>query len=329
MKDKFERFVYAFLILILSLYPTYSALVYGFAHHQLEHHLSFLQGNSVYFNPWQYRVLAPILVEGFHQFLSHTFYKIFDPGNAYYSTFKIFRTIQHLLIYITAWYFYKLFTPGRPLRLIALIFLAGSFAAAAYRSDFAFNTYFDIWFYLIGVWLIFSNKNLWWLLPLTGIAALNRETSLLIPFLIILDINGLKNKSSRKRLILIWVSCISLYTIIFISIRSYYGYVAPASIGINTGLPLLLFNITDQVTILQLLATFSILPLYVLINIQKTQIRLQILFWLLVPAWFIAHFWLVWARETRLFLVPLVIVFIPIILDLIQRTFDEPKTEIL
>ena len=117
-----------------------------------------------------------------------------------------------------------------------------------------------------------------------------------------------------------------IFASVFILIRFYYGYQPPAPIGMETGLPMLRFNLTDPVTVLELFATLSILPLFALFNIRKVDFRLQILFWLLAPAWFGIHFWLVWARETRLFLVPLTILFIPIALDLIQKSFENKQS---
>src|SRR5688572_19243642 len=191
MSQRIENLGYCGLILLLAIFPIYSALVNGAAHQHLEHHLSFLQGNSVYFNPWQYRVLSPILVEGFHRFLNFSLYSWLPVSDVYNSSFKLFRVLQHLLIFAFAWFFYRNFSFNRPLRFLAITMLAGAFSAAAYGSDMAFNTYFDVLFYLLGAWLIFSDKNRWWFVPLTLIAALNRETSLLLPFLLVLDFKKL------------------------------------------------------------------------------------------------------------------------------------------
>lgn len=323
MSQRIENLGYCGLILLLAIFPVYSALVNGAAHQHLEHHLSFLKGNSVYFNPWQYRVLSPILVEGFHRFLNFSLYSWLPVSDVYNSSFKLFRVLQHLLIFGFAWYFYRYFTFNRPLRFLAITMLAGAFSAAAYGSDMAFNTYFDVLFYLVGAWLIFSDKSRWWLVPLTLVAALNRETSLLLPLLLVLDFKKLNQPVNRKKYFLIFSLCLVVFAAVFISVRLYYGYQAPAYIGIETGWPILKFNLTDPETVLQLFDTLGVLPLFVLFNLRKTEFRLQMLFWLLVPAWFAAHFWLVWARETRIFLVPLVIVFIPVILSLIRISFEK------
>jgi hypothetical protein len=324
MSQRLENLAYCGLILILAVFPVYSALVNGAAHQHLEHHLTFLQGNSVYFNPWQYRVLSPILVEIFHRFLNFSLYSWLPVSDVYNSSFKLFRVLQHLLIFGFAWHFYKYFTFNRPLRFLALTILAGAFSAAAYGSDMAFNTYFDILFYLLAAWLIYSGKNRWWFVPLTFLAALNRETSLFLPFLLLLDFKKLNLPENRKKYFLIFSLSLLVFAAVFFSIRLYYGYQAPAYIGIQTGWPILKFNLTDPITVLQLFDTFGVLPLFALLNIRKTELRLKLLFWLLVPAWFAAHFWLVWVQETRLFLVPLTIVFLPVILDLIQKSFEKP-----
>ncbi len=317
-----EKAGYCLIFILLSVFPTYFNLLHGYGHAQVFNHLDFLKNNSPYFNPWQYRVLAPYISEGFHQILAHTLYSLVPTNDPYTFTFKVFRTLQNLFILISIWKFYNYFTSSKTLKLIALVIVSGAFSFGAHRSDFSLNTYFDIQFYVLAAWLILGRKNIIWLLPLTILAALNRETSIFIPLLPLIDYKHYFSAGNIKKTVIIILSSLLAFAVIFILIRLHYGYIPPSSVGRPTGWPIFSFNVTNLGTILQLFATLSVLPLIVLFNIKRADQRLQILFWMITPVWFAVHFWLVWVRETRLFLVPLVIILIPIVLNLIQKEFE-------
>jgi hypothetical protein len=326
-----NKLSYVYLLLLLSIYPTYYGFIYSNSYVQLHHHIEFFRKNSFFFNPWQYRVLAPLLAEGFHQVLTYTVYKVLPVtenfivykgmafSNTYNLSFKIFRIVLYFIVYWNLDQLYKYFTTNKHLRFLMLIILSFSFSAATYNTDYAFGTYLEVLFFIWAVNIIFSNRNRLWFLPLTLLATLNRETSLLLPFVLLIDILQIKQPALRKRSIFILAGCLVIYLMVFIGIRSYFGYRPPAYIGIEPGFKLLVFNLTDPITVLKLFATLSVLPLFVFVKNRYADTRLQLLFWLIVPCWFLAHLWLVWARETRLFLVPLTIIFIPIILDILQK----------
>ena len=322
MKSWPEKLGYGIMLIILSLIPTYLIMVFGLPQNQIDRQIAFFKADSMYFNPWQYRILSPFLVEGFHILLL----KIVGSQLTYLTSIKYFFTLQSFLLNVSAWLFYKKFTNNRPLCFAGVLLLANGMIASAIEADiFNFNTYFDIIFYTWATWIIFSGTNRWWFLPLTFFAALNRETSLLLPLLLLLDYPALATRKLWFRQLGILTCCLLIYVVIFFAIRLHYGYQPPAPIGIETGLPMLHFNLTDPETITLLFSMLTVLPLFALFNIRKVDFRLQILFWLIVPAWFGIHFWLVWAREIRIFSVPFTIVFIPIVLDLIQKSFEKAK----
>ena len=61
-------------------------------------------------------------------------------------------------------------------------------------SDIQFNTFFDVTFYLLAG-LCILQKRFVWIVPITLLAALNRETSGLIPFLLMFSIFALPEGS--------------------------------------------------------------------------------------------------------------------------------------
>jgi hypothetical protein len=58
----------------------------------------------------------------------------------------------------------------------------GEWVHSHHGSDFQFNTFFDIMFYLLAGLVVFAGRYKW-IVPITILGALNRETSALIPVL--------------------------------------------------------------------------------------------------------------------------------------------------
>ena len=60
-----------------------------------------------------------------------------------------------------------------------------------------------------------------------------------------------------------------------------------------------------------LLATMGIIPFLALFSYRKWPHELKVFFWLIVPVWFLVHLFASTMAETRLFLVPYALIFIP------------------
>lgn len=323
MKHLLEKLAIIVLLIVLAAYPVYTNLMYGIAHWQAIQQQAFIRGESIFFNPWQYRVFAPYLIEAITDCVKLLLPAQTDGEKLYFSIFKLTRFFQHLLIFGIAWKYYQHFTKNRIVLFLTLIFLSNAIGKSTLHSDFSFNNYFDVIFYLLAVYIIFSEKDILWFLPITFLAALNRETSLLIPFILFLNYKHFYLKEFRKKSWLVFLLCLTIAVSVLIMLRVYYGYPPPAPIGKEPGLPMLLFNITDPGTILEHVAAFSVIPLLALFSFSKLEKRLQLLFLLIVPVWYGIHFWLVWARETRNFMVPFAIIFLPAVLTLYQQSIGK------
>jgi hypothetical protein len=81
--------------------------------------------------------------------------------------------------------------------------------------------------------------------------------------------------------------------------------------GHSMGLDLLQYNLFRGITWAQLFATLSILPVLALLGYQKWPPALAVFFWVIVPVWFLIHPFTSVMAETRVFLVPQALVFIP------------------
>jgi len=290
---------------------------------QIVRHQRMLDGESEFFNPWQYRILSTYLAEGFHQLLNNVSSRIDKP-----ISFLLFRFLQNLLIfYIAKSYFQSLNIRNPWLILTGILIMTFSFAHSVFRSDLSFNTYFDILFYLLAALLIMRAQVVW-LIPLMFFAALNRETSLLIPGMLIIQFITWKPFSVNYKIFGITVTSVVAFAIGFVGVRLYFGYSPPAGIhGMTTFLDFFVFNLKFKTMYPELIGTFAFLPLVVIIFLTRLPFVLQRWFWLVVPTWFFIHLAYSTAVETRLFLVPQVLIFIPAFLWLIENWYALPEAK--
>jgi hypothetical protein len=195
-------------------------------------------------------------------------------------------------------------------QLFGMGLLAWGNSYSYYDSDLAFNTFFDMIFYLLAGLCILYGRYIW-IIPITLLAALNRETSRLIPILLLVSLFLLQKGSQRKGLSVFIVS-FTIFVVIFVTLRIIYGrqeLLLPY--GHYPGFDLLQYNLFRVVTWQQLIATLSLIPIIALIGYKKWPLHLYAFFWALVPIWFVVHAFSAVMAETRLFLVPQVMVFIP------------------
>jgi len=188
--------------------------------------------------------------------------------------------------------------------------LAWGISNSYYDSDLAFNTFFDIIFYLLAGLCILKGKYIW-IVPITLLAALNRETSGLIPFLLLISVFMLQ-KGSLRKVMPVFIIAIAMYVAIFVGLRFIYGKQELfIPYGQHPGLELLVYNLFRTVTWRQLIGTLSIIPIIAIIGYKKWPLQLRIFFWAIVPIWFVVHAFSAVMAESRLFLVPQAMVFIP------------------
>ncbi|MGC1376651.1 MAG: hypothetical protein WA821_10520 [Anaerolineales bacterium] len=271
---------------------------------QIQRHTAVLDGSAP--NPWQYRVLADYLVEG-----AIRLFQGIDIPHPVASAFVSFRFLQNLLIFGLAYLYYRKLKLSPAHALVGMCLLAWGMTYAYYDSDLQFNTYFDIIFYLLAGLLILVDKPIW-IIPLMLLAALNRETSGLIPFMTLALILPRKAGSPNRKIIIIAAVSLAIFGVIFVGLRLIYPHQEISMpYGHAMGLDLLRYNLFRAVTWSQLFATLSIVPALALLAYKKWPPVLRIFFWVVIPAWFLIHPFTSVMAETRVFLVPQVLIFIP------------------
>lgn len=260
--------------------------------------------------PWQYRLFTDSIV--YSAVRTCEALGVTRPIGV---AFVLIRLGQNLLLFLLVIAFLRRLGLGSVAGLFGAMLLAGGMCHGLYDTDMTFNTYTDISIFLIAALLILNNKHAW-LVPLIMAAAFNRETSGCIPFMLLF---------SQWRRDLRWGApsgawivfglCLGLWIAIVGGMRLPFvfgikPYIVPTA-GVKPVLPLLLFNLTWPRTWIFLLATLGLLPLLALLHWRTWPPVLRRFFWAIVPVWFALHFSLAHAPETRLFLVPQALVFLP------------------
>jgi hypothetical protein len=248
-------------------------------------------------SPWQQRLLPVALVEG----LRRAF-----PTAPLPRLFVAVRWGQNVAIFVvTALYLSSLGLPPEVAG-AGLAALAWSMCWANYNAGLAFDTYFDLLFYLAAGTLLARGRAAA-VVPLAWVAAANRETALLLPALAVAAGSG----TLRARLRLGAVMLLGqLAVVAAIHVASGPQPVIVAE-GRLPGLAMLAYNLCRPVTWLNLAVTFLFVPIVALAAWRRWPRQLRQSFLAVVPLWTAVHFAAALAAETRLFLVPYGLVLLP------------------
>jgi hypothetical protein len=272
---------------------------------EIERHNAVLQGTAP--SPWQYRPLSEWVVEGARR--AARALRLPRPDHL---AFLGVRALQNALLLLLAALLYGRLTRSWMAALIGLSVLAYSLTQSTYGSDLSFNTYADLAVYLAAALLICARRP-GWIIPLMVIGALNRETSGLIPFMLLLSAPALApDRPGKLRLYWLAAAALLVYAVVTVGLHLYYGprpYYLPY--GHPPGLDLLRYNLHRRRMWLEMLGTFGIIPLLAALVWRRWPPLLRAFFWAIVPVWFIVHPLLAYLSETRYMLVPQAVVFIP------------------
>ncbi len=289
---------------------------------QIIRHLAIMQGHGG--DPWQYRVLAPYLLKsviGICELLS--------VPRPVAQAFMVFRVWQDSCVLLLAYAYYRQLDLSVAAAVLGMAMLAWGMSYSHYDSDLQFSTFFDLMFYLAAGLCIL--RGWWrWLVPLTVLAALNRETSGFIPLLLLAAAYVATPDRRWREALPTAALALAFYIAVFLGLRLIYG--AQQSVlayDHHAGLDMLAYNALRIVTWQQMLATLSVIPLVALCGYRHWPASLKAFFWTLVPLWFAIHALVAVMAESRLLLVPQALVFIPAALfacGMIGTTLPPPST---
>ncbi len=272
---------------------------------EINYHDRVIQGQAG--NPYQYRVLGSYYAYNIVQGMRALGF----PGPQI-NGFILARYLQNFILFLLAAFYYRKLGLNVIASLLGVSMLAWGMTLSLYDSYLSYDTYFDIIFYLLAG-LIILNQKYYWLIPVMIMAAFNRETGGLIPFMLLAYyfINRLKHPS-RKTILGYFGILLAIYVAVFFSLRWYYGEQQfITAYGHYPGINLIVYNVTRTITWENLVGTLGIIPILALLVYDKWPTSLKGFFWVVVPAWFLIHIIAAILAESRLVLVPQALIFIP------------------
>jgi hypothetical protein len=241
--------------------------------------------------------------------------------------FIVFRVLQNIPIFASAFFYFR--RAGLPAAhaFAGLCMLSWSMLTSLYNSDLSFNTYFDILFFLLAGLAILGRKPLW-ILPLSVLAAFNRETGVLIPLMLLaVQLRAAPGKE-RNAAVAIGALSLVLNAAVFFGLRIAYGpqEMVLSFVGLTPGAEVLAYNLFRPLTWVILINMMGIVPLLALFSYPGWRSELKAFFWVVVPVWLLVHAVASIMAECRVFLVPQTMFFIPGAL-LLLRSAGGPQRE--
>jgi len=286
---------------------------------QIDRHRDVLNGTAP--NPWQYRIFSEWIAEGFLNISA----KLFGLNRAAFSALWSLRLLQNIVLLALAYLYFIRLGITKAISMYGVLLLSGGMLHVFHESDLSFNTYFDVIFYLLAAILILDEKYRW-VAVLMFPAALNRETSAMIPILLIAW-GWWKVSDNRAKAFGAGLIGMAVWAVTFTALHLYYPNAPLFKIGegILPGWELFRYNLSVPKTAALLFQTLGFLPLVGVIAYRSWHLFVRICFLFLVPVWIVIHaFTSVWA-ETRLFLVLSALVFIPAVLPLIDQYLQKVR----
>jgi hypothetical protein len=271
---------------------------------QLERHLEIMNNQAS--NPWQYRIFS----EGVSSLFLRAGRLVGFPSSVI--PFIFYRVLQNMAIFGLAIMFYRRLKLTRTETILGLVMISWGMSYAFYNSDLHFNTYSDIIFYLIAVLLILQHKD-WWIPVVTFFAALNRETSALIPFVLLVCRIRFEDKKPKLKKADVFIIAISvfLFVAVFVGLRFLLGWRSYTAAWPVPGVGRFCSNLKNGLSWQNALLTVNVLPLCCAFTFKKWPIILKRIFIAIVPIWLATNFYIIYTEETRFLLIPLIIGFVP------------------
>ena len=222
------------------------------------------------------------------------------------------RYFTDLLMFLLAGLFYRKLGLNRRAVILGLGILAFAMFPTSYRSGLNIATFLDISVFLLAGVLVLDRR---WpaLICLAPLAALNKETSILITVLPLACAFKWRPLTLPRREIKVTALALGVWLAVYGVMHLFLGHAVFNKYIDNPGTDFIFFNFfKDPDGYRQLFKTLGVLPLLAFFGLRRAPTALGRMFWVVAPAWFVVHTILAWWAETRLYMVPMALVFIPL-----------------
>lgn len=282
---------------------------------QLARHRAVLDGVAP--DPWQYRLFSEYVVEAVLSLTS----RLRVPHSVAVA-FLAIRYAQNFAIFILAAALYRRLGLVPRMQAVGMALLAWGMTHALFNSDLSVNTYFDVIAYLVGGILVIDGR-LWSLVPLTLVAAFNRDTAGFVALLplgvyVARVFEGSRHSNTSaswralippQRVLFPVVAATLVFALVYVGIRAVLGP-APWPWDYRVGPEIARKNLSLSV-LLQVSLTLGVIPLLALWQWRDLPELLRGWIILIAPAWAVIHIGSAHINESRVFLVPLALFLIP------------------
>lgn len=229
------------------------------------------------------------------------------------STFVVLRLAQNLLLFGLAFAFYRKLGIHPYPALLGLSALAWGMTQSNYGSDLGFSDYTDILLYLCAA-IALREERPRWIIPITALAALNRESSILIPYMAIATAVRFTPRVALDRTVALpGFAALAVWALMFTAIHLVLGS-RPWTLhesGASPGLSMLRYNLSHGDAWGHTAGVLGIVPILALVSWRGWHPLLIPLFWSVVPLWLVAHVLCAPLDQSRVLLLPQILVFIP------------------
>ncbi|MBL7647297.1 MAG: hypothetical protein JNK74_14010 [Candidatus Hydrogenedentes bacterium] len=228
-------------------------------------------------------------------------------------TFVALRLFQNLLLFVLAFVFYRKLGIHPYPAVLGLSALAWGMTQANYGADLGFNASTDVLLYL-GAALALVGGRPAWLIPITVIAALNRESSILIPYMALaIAVRWKPRLTLDKTIAGPAFAALAVWCVLFVVLHVVLG-ARPWALhesGAAPGFGLLRYNLTNPAAWEHAFGMVGILPVLALLSWRYWATPLKAIFWSVAPLWCVGTLFCAPVDQSRVLLLPQVLVFVP------------------
>ena len=258
-------------------------------------------------DPWRFRLLSDWGAEAFKQVAS-----TLGASKPAAVGFLAFRLFQNIAIFALAYALYRRLGATRVLAMLGLGLLAWAMSESLLHVQMSFNTYTDVALYLAAALLILDRRYAW-IVPLSIVAALNRETGGLIPVMLIAVgiAYGVRTDDGR-RAVRIGALALAAFAVTYGAIRLAVGpsYYILGN-GHHPGFDMLKYNLGRGITYDYVFQTVNVVPILAALSWRRWPVELKAFAIAVVPAWVVIHVFTAVLAETRVLLVPFAVALLP------------------
>src|SRR5712691_6572708 len=264
-------------------------------------HMLVLRGEAG--NPVQYRALPEYLWDWLIRLQTAR-----GSGDPIYTSLEVLRYSQNVLLFCLAYAYFRKLGLALQTAMLGMAVFTLTLTSAVAPNWLRLSSNFDASFYLIAALLILTRRD-WWIVPLSVVAAVNREASGFIPFMLLAArIPELAARNTRARVGAIVGISVAIWLVVYAALRLLYP---PQPLVTDTGWVAIQLNLLRETSWMNLFGTFGILPLVALMGYRWWPPLLKIWFWLIVPLWISVHVLSALINESLLFTEPTVLILLP------------------